>query len=194
MEALQQLGFNVELLTEADIRNGDLSKYMAILTGIRAYNTCDWLPEVQSILMKYVEEGGNYIVQYNTSGSDLKLRSFGPYAIELGRDRVTDEKAVANFVDPTHGVFNKPNKIGQADFDHWVQERGLYFANEWAPEYRPLISWSDKEEAPQLGGLLVAHYGKGAFMYTGISFFRQLPAAVPGAYKLLVNMLCYEPE
>jgi LmbE family N-acetylglucosaminyl deacetylase len=194
MEALQQLGFTVDLLTEADVRNADLSKYMAILTGIRAYNTCDWLPEVQSVLMKYVEEGGNYIVQYNTSGSDLKLRSFGPYSIELGRDRVTDERAVANFVDPTHGVFNKPNKLSQADFDHWVQERGLYFASEWAPEYRPLISWNDKEEAPRLGGLLVAHYGKGAFMYTGISFFRQLPAAVPGAYKLLVNMLCYEPE
>jgi len=194
MESLQQLGFNIELLTEEDIRKKDLSQYMSILTGIRAYNTREWLPEVQPILMKYVEEGGNYIVQYNTSGSDLKLRSFGPYSIELGRDRVTDENAEAKLVDPTHGVFNRPNKIGPADFDHWVQERGLYFAKEWADEYRPLISWQDKEEAPRLGGLLVAHYGEGAFMYSGISFFRQLPVGVPGAYKLLVNMLCYEPE
>lgn len=194
-EALRSMGFEVEMLDEERIRNGHLEEYLAIVAGIRAYNTNEWLPDVQDRLMRYVEEGGNYIVQYNTRSRDLKLDSFGPYPMKLSRNRVTEEDAVAKIVDPTSDIFLRPNRITQNDFEGWVQERGLYFADEESldPAYQVLLSWNDKDEPPRLGGLILAHHGDGCFMYTGISFFRQLPAAVPGAYRLLANMICYEP-
>lgn len=194
-EALRRMGFEVEMLDEQAIRNGSLDQYLAIVAGIRAYNTNEWLPAVQDRLMEYVEEGGNYIVQYNTLSRDLKLDSFGPYPMKLSRERVSEEQAVPKWIDPTHGVFKRPNVLSMEDFDGWVQERGLYFADTEGLDaaYQPLISWHDVGEPPRLGGLIVAHYGEGSFMYTGISFFRQLPAAVPGAYRLLANMICYEP-
>lgn len=194
-EALRKMGFQVELLDEEALRTQSLDKYIAIVAGIRAYNTNDWLPDLQDKLMKYVEEGGNYIVQYNTSSRDLKLKSFGPYPMQLSRERVSDETAKPTLVDPTHEIFNYPNAITQFDFENWVQERGLYFADTEGLDsaYQPLISWHDASEPPRLGGLIVAKHGEGSFMYTGISFFRQLPAAVPGAYRLLANMICYEP-
>lgn len=194
-EALRRMGFQVEMLDEQAIRNGSLDQYLAIVAGIRAYNTNEWLPSVQDILMEYVDDGGNYIVQYNTLSRDLKLDSFGPFPMKLSRERVSDETAVPKWIDPTHGVFKRPNVLSMEDFNGWVQERGLYFADTEGldPAYQPLISWNDSGEPPRLGGLIVAHYGEGSFMYTGISFFRQLPAAVPGAYRLLANMVCYEP-
>jgi hypothetical protein len=168
---------------------------MAIVAGIRAYNVNSWLPDVQDKLMKYVEEGGNFIVQYNTRSRDLKLQSFGPYPMKLSRERVSEEDAQADIVDPTHDIFNYPNRITPKDFNNWVQERGLYFADVGSldQKYETLISWHDKDEPPRLGGLIVAKHGDGSFIYTGISFFRQLPAAVPGAYRLMANMICYEP-
>ena len=194
-EAIERMGFKIEFIDEERVRRGGLEEYMAIIAGIRAYNVNDWLPGVQSLLMDYVEDGGNYIVQYNTRSRDLKLTSFGPYPMKLSRERVSDETAAATLIDPSHGVFRSPNRITEADFDGWVQERGLYFADisSLDPRYETLISWHDKDEPPRLGGLIVAQHGEGAFMYTGISFFRQLPAAVPGAYRLLANLICYEP-
>ena len=194
-EAIERMGFELEFIDEDRLRRGGLEEYMAIIAGIRAYNVNDWLPGVQSILMDYVEDGGNYIVQYNTRSRDLKLTSFGPYPMKLSRERVSDETAAATLIDPSHGVFRSPNRITEADFEGWVQERGLYFADisSLDPRYETLISWHDKDEPPRLGGLIVARHGEGAFMYTGISFFRQLPAAVPGAYRLLANLICYEP-
>lgn len=190
--ALEQLGYAVEMLTESKLAEEKLSKYQTIITGIRAYNTNEWLPTYQSKLMNYVKEGGNLVVQYNTNGRDLQLEQLGPFPFKLGRDRVTEEDAPAGILIPDHPLLNEPLKITQKDFENWVQERGLYFATEWDAAYEPLISWHDSKEAPKLGGLITCSYGKGHFTYTGISFFRQLPAGVPGAYKLLINLVEYE--
>lgn len=190
--ALEQLGYTVEVLNESKLADEKLSKYQTIITGIRAYNTNPWLPTYQSKLMDYVRAGGNLVVQYNTNGRDLQLEEFGPYPFKLGRDRVTEEDAPAGILIPDHPLLNEPLKITTEDFNGWVQERGLYFASEWDSEYEPLISWHDGNEAPKLGGLITCAYGKGHFTYTGISFFRQLPAGVPGAYKLLINLVEYE--
>ncbi len=139
-------------------------------------------------MLQYVANGGNMIVQYNTSGrGDVDVRA--PYSLEISRDRVTDENANVTFLNPNHALLNKPNKISSEDFDGWVQERGLYFPKKWSKEYVPVLSMHDKGEAAKEGSLLVAKYGKGNYIYTGLSFFRELPAGVPGAYKLFANML-----
>ena len=139
-------------------------------------------------LLEYCKNGGNLIVQYNTAHR-LKTKEFGPFPIELSRDRVTEEDAEVSFLLPNHPVLNKPNKITKADFANWVQERGLYFPYKWNDKYEAILSWQDAGEEPKSGSLLVAKYGKGNYVYTGISFFRELPAGVPGAYRLLVNIL-----
>jgi LmbE family N-acetylglucosaminyl deacetylase len=192
-KALQEMGAEVELLDDKTLGITDLKKYDAIICGIRAYNTNDFMAKYQSKLMEYVKEGGNVVVQYNTSG-DLKVDPIGPFPIKIGRDRVTVEEAVPTFLQPLHPLLNIPNKISLADFDFWVQERGLYFASEWDKNFTPLISWNDPNESPKPGSLLVAHYGKGSFIYTGISFFRQLPAGVPGAYRLMANIVSYKQK
>lgn len=191
-EALRQMGYQVDLLDAEALRQGDLSQYQAILAGIRAYNTQAWLPEVQAQLMAYVAAGGNYIVQYNTRSRDLLSESLGPYPFSLSRERVTEEDAPVTFALPEHPLLNTPNRLDRDDFDHWVQERGLYFAGEWDERYQAPLSWHDRNEPPRQGALLFARHGKGAFMYSGISFFRQLPAGVPGAYRLLANMISFQ--
>lgn len=188
-EALEQLGYGVDILDETTLAQTDLSRYPAVITGIRAYNTNPWLTVYREKLMRFVEDGGNFIVQYNTNGRDLREDNLGPYPFKITRDRVTDETARAGILNPAHPLFNRPVKIEPTDFEGWVQERGLYFAGDWDPHYEALISWNDPGEAPELGGLITCTYGKGTFTYTGISFFRQLPAGVPGAYKLLINLL-----
>ena len=191
-ESLENIGYTIDRSPLADVAE-KLADYQSIIVGIRAFNTNDELIAYQSKLMEYVKDGGNIIVQYNTSRG-LKSDNLGPYSFKLGRDRVTEEDAKAIILEPKHAVFNKPNPIVESDFDGWVQERGLYFAQEWSSEYTPLISWKDSgEESEAMGGLIVANYGKGSYFYTGISFFRQLPAGVPGAYRLLVNMIEYKP-
>ncbi len=190
-EAIEQMGYKVVLLDEKMIRSGNLNQYKTIVAGIRAYNTCEWLPSVKAQLMKYVEDGGNYIVQYNTASRDLLSEDLGPYSFKLTRNRVTEEDAEVSFLLPNHRIFSKPNKITSADFDGWVQERGLYFAGDFEQNYEAPIGWHDEGEDMQPGGLIIANYGKGTFMYTGISFFRELPAGVPGAYRLLANLLSY---
>ncbi|WGH75736.1 PIG-L family deacetylase [Tenacibaculum tangerinum] len=184
-ESLQQIGYEVTELNVNEI-NGNLEQYDAVVVGIRAYNTIKELQFKQKYLLAYVKNGGNVIVQYNTNrGVDVKA----PYTLQLSRDRVTDENATVTLLAKEHSVLNYPNKITEADFDGWVQERGLYFPNQWSKEYTPILSMHDKGESPKEGSLLVAKYGKGNYIYTGLSFFRELPAGVPGAYKLFANLL-----
>ncbi len=188
-QALEAAGYRVSILKPADLQSPEiLKRFDAIITGIRAYNTRDDLPAANPVLSEFVRQGGTWIVQYNTSRS-LKSDEIGPFPFTLSRDRVTEEDAPAEFLNPKHPVFNKPNKLNSADFDNWVQERGLYFAETWDPAFTPLIGWKDRSENQLTGALIVAPYGDGYFAYTGISFFRQLPAGVPGAYRLLANML-----
>jgi LmbE family N-acetylglucosaminyl deacetylase len=189
---LAELGFDVTILDVNALATTDLNGFDAILTGIRAYNTEKALANGNKFLLEYVKNGGTMIIQYNTNRG-LVTEDLGPYPMKLSRDRVTDETAKVEFLNKKHPMMQSPNKLTVADFDGWVQERGLYFANEWDDQYTPLLSWHDSGEDAKNGGLLVADYGKGAFVYTGISFFRQLPAGVSGAYRLLANIIAYKP-
>ncbi|WP_020606612.1 PIG-L family deacetylase [Spirosoma spitsbergense] len=191
--ALQQLGCRVTVLGPAELA-GNLSGYDAIVTGVRAYNTNDWLARYQPKLMDYVKNGGTMIVQYVTPASsflrnDPPLPQLGPYPFTIGRDRVTEEDAPMTFINPQNRLLNYPNKITEADFSGWIQERGTYFAQTWDKAYQPIFSAHDQNEAAKQGSLLYADYGKGHYMYTGLVFFRELPAGVPGAYRLFANMI-----
>jgi LmbE family N-acetylglucosaminyl deacetylase len=187
-ESLRQIGYSVKILSEPEINAKNLAQCSAVVLGIRAYNTQDrisnWLPE----LFDYVKNGGIAIAQYNTL-ADLKTNEFGPYSLEISRDRITDENAPVRVLAPNNPLLNIPNKITPKDFDGWVQERGLYFPNKWDPAWTPILSCNDPNEKPLDGGLLVAKSGNGFFIYTSYSWFRQLPAGVPGAYRLFANML-----
>ncbi len=196
-QAMEQLGVVVEFIEPGTARLEELLKYDAIVTGIRAYNATKGMKELHPLLLRYVEEGGTLIVQYNTTprffsgASDFQIdpATLGPHPFSISRGRVTVEEAPPTFLDPKHPLLNTPNKITSADFEGWVQERGLYFADEFAPHYTPLIAWNDPGEDPLNGALIVADHGKGRFVYTGISFFRQLPAGVGGAYRLWGNLI-----
>ena len=187
-ESLQQIGYNVRIITPDEITPETLSLFDAVVVGIRAYNTIDALKFKQKYLFDFVEQGGNMIVQYNTSRR-IKVEQLAPYELQLSRDRVTDEHAEVRFLNPEHVLLNVPNKITAKDFDGWVQERGLYFPNKWGDEFTAVLSLNDKGETPKDGSLLVAKYGKGYYIYTGLSFFREFPAGVPGAFRLFANML-----
>ena len=187
-ESLEQIGYNVRIITTDDINPETLSNFDAVVVGIRAYNTIENLSFKQQQLFDFVVEGGNMIVQYNTSYR-LKADNIAPYILKLSRDRVTDENAEVRFLNPEHEVLNSPNKITQNDFMGWTQERGLYFPNSWGPELTPILSMNDKGETPKEGSLLIAKHGKGHYIYTGLSFFREFPAGVSGAYRLFANML-----
>ena len=189
-EALSSIGLDVTALDDVEASIGDLGKYDAIVIGVRAYNTLDRMPVYQPRLLDYVKEGGTLIVQYNTNrGLKIGEAELGPYPLELSRDRVTVEDAPVELLAPDHPALNYPNKITAADFEGWVQERGLYFPDKWAPEYTALLGSHDPGEESHDGGLLVADYGEGHFVYTGYSFFRELPAGVPGAYRLFANLI-----
>lgn len=186
--ALREIGLQVTLLSEQDILSGDLSPYDAIITGVRLYNVNPRIPHMQPRLLEYVKNGGTLLVQYNVSNG-LHTTGIGPYPFELSRFRVTDETAPIQIQHTDSRVLNYPNTITPADFDGWVQERGLYFIGNAAEQYdRPLLM-SDPGEPASDGSLLVARYGEGNFVYTSLAFFRQLPAGVPGAYRLFVNLL-----
>ncbi|MCH7965667.1 MAG: PIG-L family deacetylase [Bacteroidetes bacterium] len=184
---LRELGFDIIILTDDDLSNGNLSQYDVIISGIRAYNTNKRMEVYQHKILEYVNNGGTYIVQYNTLGK--RYANPGPYELKISRDRVTEEDAVVIILNPDHPLINFPNKITNKDFDGWIQERGLYFPNEWDDEYEPLLEMNDFSESPKLGSLLYAEYGDGIFIYTGLSFFRELPAGVPGAYRLFINLI-----
>ncbi|MEO6830917.1 MAG: PIG-L family deacetylase [Chitinophagaceae bacterium] len=188
--SLQQIGYKVTMLTDDMLANADLSKYDAIVAGIRAYNVNEKLPLYKDRLMKYVEDGGNYIVQYNTNSRLGPLTAkLGPWPFSVTSKRVTDENATVTFLNPKAPVLNEPNKITQADFKDWIQERGTYFAGDIDPRYEKVFSMHDIHEAPEEGSLIIGKYGKGNFVYAGIVFFRELPAGVPGAYRLFANLL-----
>ncbi len=187
-ESLEQIGYRVETIEPSEITPQLISKFDAIVLGIRAYNTLDDLKFKQDILFDYVAQGGNLIAQYSTSYR-LKTEPLAPYDFSISRDRVTDENAEVRFLEPEHPVLNSPNKITSKDFEGWTQERGLYFSNEWADEFTPILSMNDNGEDPKLGSLIVAKHGKGYYVYTGLSFFREFPAGVSGAYRLFANLL-----
>jgi len=187
-EALRRMGYTVDELTETDMQTENLARYDAIVLGIRALNTNTRIPFFLPALFQYSQAGGVVIVQYNTNGN-LKTPDFSPFPLTLSRGRVTDETAPMQVLAPEHPVLNSPNTITAGDFDHWVQERGLYFASEWDPAFTPIFSLHDPGEPPLQGGLLIARYGSGWFVYSGLSWFRQLPAGVPGAYRLFANLV-----
>ena len=186
--SLEQIGYQVDILDKDDVSAGNLARYDAVILGIRAFNTVQWLSFKNQELFDYVKKGGNVIVQYNTS-HQLVTEEIAPFPLRLSRDRVTVEEAPVKFLRPKHPVLNTPIKLSPSDFDGWVQERGLYFPGEWSKEFVPLLGMNDPGEEEKQGSLLVAPYGKGFYCYTGISFFRELPAGVPGAYRLLINMV-----
>ncbi|AUP77975.1 PIG-L family deacetylase [Flavivirga eckloniae] len=192
-ESLEQIGYNVRILKPEDINTETLSRFDAVVVGIRAYNTVEALKFKQQILFDFVAQGGNMIVQYNTRHR-LKVPELAPYELELSRDRVTDENAEVRILEPEHTLLNYPNKITQNDFKGWTQERGLYFPNKWSKEFTPILSMNDKNEKPKKGSLLVAKHGKGHYIYTGLSFFREFPEGVSGAYRLFANMLSIGKE
>lgn len=186
-QALRQIGYAVQLITDAKLENGDLKSFDSIVIGIRAYNARPRLHQNQARLLEYVREGGTLIVQYMTAEGSLPA-NIGPYPFHISRDRVTGEEAPVSF-SPADKLLTTPNKITDDDFAGWVQERGLYFADKWDAKYATPLSSNDPNETAKPGGMLVAKYGRGTFIYTGYSWFRQLPAGVPGAFRLFVNMI-----
>jgi LmbE family N-acetylglucosaminyl deacetylase len=187
-DALRQVDYNVHMLTEDEIMNSDLSVYDAIITGIRAYNVNDRLAYEQPKLLDYVKNGGDLVVQYNNNNG-LVTSNIGPYPFKPVNKRVTDETAKVTILEPKNPVLNYPNVINDSDFDYWIQERGLYFVSDIDPKYQTPLEMHDPNEAPNKGSLIVTDYGKGRFVYTSLDFFRELPAGIPGAYRLFVNLL-----
>jgi LmbE family N-acetylglucosaminyl deacetylase len=187
-ETLKKMGYKVDLFDENFPKN--IAEYQVVIAGVRALNTNEALASNLSTLHKFAQNGGVVLFQYNTNRG-LITENFAPpgTVLKLNRDRVTEEDAKPNFLAPNHPVLKYPNQISDNDFEHWVQERGLYFASEWSSEFTPIIAWNDKGESPKEGALLVGEIGEGYFIYTGISFFRQLPAGVEGALKLFQNLI-----
>jgi hypothetical protein len=198
-EALQGAGLPVTLLDAATLDHGDLGRFDAIVIGPRAYETDSALVEANARLLDYARRGGRVIVQYQQAF--YFSGSFAPYPLTVGgpppfpgafpvaHDRVTDETAPVRVLAPADPAFHFPNRIASGDWSGWVQERGLYFARTWDRAYRPLLETHDPDDSPLEGGLLVARVGRGIYVYTGLSFFRQLPAGVPGAFRLFANLL-----
>lgn len=187
---LSQLGYEVITITDDMLTKENLSQFESIITGVRAYNTNEKLSTYKQKLMDYVSNGGNLIVQYNTNSFVGPFKGdIGPYPFKITRDRVTDENASVNFELPNHPVLNTPNKITSADFAGWIQERCIYTAGDVDAKYEMPLSMADPDEKANKGSLIIAKHGKGSFIYTGLAFFRELPAGVPGAYRLLVNMI-----
>jgi LmbE family N-acetylglucosaminyl deacetylase len=187
-ESLREIGYDVTILNTNQALHADLSAYDAVVTGVRLYNINESAGAIQARLMDYVKNGGTLLVQYNVN-APLKTEHLGPYPFSLTRDRVTEEDAEVSFLQPDNPVLNFPNKISKKDFEGWVQERGIYFTSSMDTKYTPILSMHDAGEQPQNGSLLVAKYGKGTYIYTGLVFYRELPAGVPGAYRLIVNLL-----
>ncbi len=191
--SLTQLGYKVTLIKADEITPEKLENFDVVMTGVRAYNTINALVNKQAILFDFVKNGKTMIVQYNTAG-DLVTNEIAPYPIKLSRDRVTEEDAEVRFLAPNHPVMNYPNTITAQDFKGWKQEQGLYYPNEFDKAFTPIFSSNDKGETPKNGALLIAPYGKGHYVYTGISFFRELPEGVTGAYKLISNIISLKPS
>ncbi|HLO73139.1 MAG TPA: PIG-L family deacetylase [Flavobacterium sp.] len=188
---LENLGFKVSTIHPSEITETNIKQFDAVILGIRAFNVVDELKYKNKILFDYVNNGGNLIIQYNTT-NNLTTKEIAPFELKLSNERVTDENAKVTFLAPNHKVLNQPNKITEKDFTGWVQEQGLYYPNKWSSEFIPIFASNDEGESPKQGGLLIAKYGKGNYIYTGLSFFRELPEGVSGAYRLMANMIALE--
>ena len=189
-QALEQMGYKVTMLQEKDITPENLRQFDVVITGVRAYNIFSWLSNAYPALMNYVREGGVLVTQYNTNNSIGPVKaSISPYPFTISRNRITDEGAKVNFLLPNDAVLNYPNKITEKDFDNWIQERSIYNAENTDPAYRKVLSMKDPGENDQDGSLIIADYGKGRFVYTGLVFFLELPAGVTGAYRLFANII-----
>jgi hypothetical protein len=188
--ALRQAGYDVTVLGEEALAAQPLGRFDALVTGVRAFNVNPHLFQLHEKLMNYVSAGGTLLVQYNTQNRMTRIAGeIGPYPFNISQERVTDEEAAVRLAD--HSRLKTPHSIGAADFAGWVQERGLYFADKWDDHYQAPLTMNDPGEPPRKGGLLIAPFGKGTFVYTGIAFFRQLPAGVPGAFRLFANLLAH---
>jgi len=187
-KSLMQMGYEVTILKPEEINTVRLQDFDVVFTGIRAYNVVNALAIKQNILLDFVKNGKTMIVQYNTL-DDLVTKEIAPFPLKISRDRVTEEDADVRFLAPNHPVLNYPNKITVDDFKGWKQEQGLYYPSEWDSNFTPILSANDKGEKPKNGALLIAKYGKGNYIYTGLSFFRELPEGVPGAFRLLANII-----
>lgn len=188
-EALEQLGAGVTLLGDDELTSGDLARFDAIILGIRALNTRDGVLAAEERLLSYVENGGTLVVQYNTASRRGPSEVLGPYPLTASSERVSEENAPVVLLESQHPLLESPNRISGEDFEGWVQERGLYFMTEWDERYDALLESSDSGEPPRRGGLLYARHGKGIYIFTGYSWFRQLPAGVPGAYRIFANLV-----
>ncbi len=186
--SLMQMGYKVTLLNPEEITPAKMANFDIVMTGIRAYNTVQALANKQNILFDFVKDGKTMLVQYNTA-NDLVTENLAPFPLKISRDRVTEENAEVRFLAPNHPVLNSPNKITAKDFQGWKQEQGLYYPTNFDKAFTPILSSNDKGETPKDGALLIAPYGKGYYIYTGLSFFRELPEGVSGAYKILANMI-----
>jgi len=186
--ALDNLGVKVRTLSPADLTQGDLSPYTSIILGTRAYAVRPELKAVNHRLLDYVHGGGVLIVQYNLQDFD---HNYGPYPFTLGTNpqKVVDEHSKVKLLKSDNPVFSWPNRITEDDFSHWVEERGHGFLQSWDAQYEPLVETADPEQDPQRGGLLLARYGKGAYIYDAFALYRQLPSGVPGAYRILANLV-----
>jgi hypothetical protein len=190
--SLRRVGYEVTLLDDGGLTAASLARFDAVVTGVRAFNTSERLRAASAhlALMGYVEAGGTLVVQYNTNNRLAPLSEpLGPWPFAIGHDRVTDETAAVTFASAAHPALTTPNALSAGDFEGWIQERGLYFAETWDPRYQTVLSMHDPDEPPLAGSVLWARHGKGTFVYTGLAFFRQLPAGVPGAYRLFANLL-----
>jgi len=186
---LKQLGINVETIAPSELASMDLSRFHTLVLGIRAYDVSTDVRIQNGKLLDFVSRGGTLIVQYNSSINAFNTGHYTPYPATDSNRRVSVEEAPVEILEPQNRVLNYPNKIIAHDFEGWVQERGTYFMSDWDAQFHPLLSTQDPGEPPLKGGLLVAQYGKGTYIYTGYVFFRQLPAGVPGAIRLFVNLL-----
>jgi len=195
-EDLEQMGYEVTMLSDKELSRNNLHQFDAIITGVRAYNTDVWLNNYYEKLMKYVNEGGNLIVQYNTSNFVSSVPTkIGPYNFDIARTRITDENAEVKFLKPDHSVLHFPNEITQNDFNGWIQERSIYHATKFDKDnFETIFSMHDPGENDDDGSLIIAKYGKGTFVYTGLVFFRELPAGVPGAYRLIANLIALNKQ
>jgi hypothetical protein len=189
-ESLREAGYTVDVLADEALTAGDLDAWKSIVVGVRAYSNTPRIKVWQPRLLEWVERGGTLVVQYATANRQSALLApVGPRELSVGRGRVTDETSAVTFLDPASPLLNTPNRLTNRDFEGWVQERGLYFADAWDPAWTPVLKMADPGEDPQEGALLVTEHGKGRIVYTGLAFFRQLPAGVPGAYRLLTNLI-----
>ena len=187
-KSLLAMGYEVSIIKPNEITAENLLKYNVVITGIRAYNVVNELKYKQDILLDFVKNGKTMIVQYNTI-DDLVTDKIAPFPLKISRDRVTEENAEVRFLNPENVILNAPNKLTSNDFKNWKQEQGLYYPKEYDKNFTAIISSNDKGETPKDGAILHCKYGKGNYIYTGISFFRELPEGVSGAYRLIANLI-----